>query len=157
MLGVKDSGRAPMAWSIRPTLRGDLDPVRRRQMTSEGSARVRAWYEPARQCAESCAVCSVACLAWVCGDGRTTCWHCGHFAIVYRFRKPYLQKRLRSGRASQWKSPRLSARGRQGITVRTKWQSGKRDSATPVTVDQRETACSATAGSAGGKPTRPKP
>ena len=24
MLGVKDSGRAPMAWSIRPDFRGDL-------------------------------------------------------------------------------------------------------------------------------------
>ena len=24
MLGVKDSGRAPMAWSIRPGFRGDL-------------------------------------------------------------------------------------------------------------------------------------
>ena len=113
--------------------------------------------EPARQCAESCAVCSVACLAWVCGDGRTTCWHCGHFAIVYRFRKPYLQKRLRSGSALQWKSPRLSARGRWGITVRTKWQSGMQESATPVRSGQRETACTATAGPERGKPTRPKP
>ena len=24
MLGVKDSGRAPMAWGIRPVFRGDL-------------------------------------------------------------------------------------------------------------------------------------
>ena len=36
MLGVKDSGRAPMAWSIRPALRGDHFPVRRRQMTPWG-------------------------------------------------------------------------------------------------------------------------
>ena len=29
MLGVKDSGRAPMAWGIRPGFRGDLKLVRR--------------------------------------------------------------------------------------------------------------------------------
>ena len=51
-----------------------------------------------------------------------------------------------SGSALLWKSPRLSARGRRGITVRTKWQSGKRESATPVRLGQRETACSATTG-----------
>ena len=28
MLGVKDLGRAPMAWSIRPDFRGDLKLVR---------------------------------------------------------------------------------------------------------------------------------
>ena len=30
MLGVKDSGRAPTAWRIRPGFRGDSDIVRRR-------------------------------------------------------------------------------------------------------------------------------
>ena len=30
MLGVKDLGRTPMAWSIRPDFRGDLNLVRRR-------------------------------------------------------------------------------------------------------------------------------
>ena len=29
MLGVKDLGRAPMAWRIRPGFRGDLNLVRR--------------------------------------------------------------------------------------------------------------------------------
>ena len=62
MLGVKDPGRAPMAWSIRPGFRGDLNLVRRRVEPREGSDRVRIRYEPARWCTESCAACSVACL-----------------------------------------------------------------------------------------------
>ena len=62
MLGVKDPGRAPMAWSIRPGFRGDLNLVRRRVEPREGSDRVRIRYEPARRCTESCAACSVACL-----------------------------------------------------------------------------------------------
>ena len=61
MLGVKDPGRVPMAWSIRPGFRGDLNLVRRR-LSPVGSARVRIRYEPARRCTESCAACSVACL-----------------------------------------------------------------------------------------------
>ena len=62
MLGVKDSGRAPMAWRIRPGFRGDpvlcddgLHPQRDPIAYGPG-------LEPARQCAESCAACSVACL-----------------------------------------------------------------------------------------------
>ena len=37
MLGVKDPGRAPMAWSIRPGFRGDLKLVRRRWELLVGS------------------------------------------------------------------------------------------------------------------------
>ena len=44
--------------------------------------------------------------------------------IGYRSRKPCLQKRLRLRNTPLWKTPRLSEKGRQGITVRTKWQSG---------------------------------
>ena len=62
MLGVKDPGRAPMAWGIRPGFRGDLNLVRRRVEPREGSDRVRIRYEPARRCTESCAACRVACL-----------------------------------------------------------------------------------------------
>ena len=63
MLGVKDSGRAPMAWSIRPGFRGDLNLVRRRsEPLRQDPDRVRIRYEPARRCTESCAACSVACL-----------------------------------------------------------------------------------------------
>ena len=36
MLGVKDFGRTPMAWSIRPDFRGDLNLVRRRLTSSDG-------------------------------------------------------------------------------------------------------------------------
>ena len=79
--------------------------------------------EPAMRCRED-AVCSVACLAWVRGERgamRPALWpHCPDDILW----KPYLQKRLRTGRLSGWKSPRQSAMGRSGITVRTQWQSG---------------------------------
>ena len=124
MLGVKDSGRAPTAWGIRPGFRGDLNLVRRRVEPREGSDRVRIRYEPARRCTESCAACSVACLE-VNMRGRETrpkpLWPQW---TGYRSRKPCLQKRLRLRNTPQWKTPRLSEKGRQGIAVRTKWQSG---------------------------------
>ena len=88
-------------------------------------ARVRIRYEPARRCTESCAACSVACLE-VNMRGRKNRRNdiCGHNILRYRFRKPSLQKRLRLWIILPWKTPRLSERGRQGITVRSKWQSG---------------------------------
>ena len=62
MLGVKDPGRTPMAWSIRPGFRGDLVFCDGGKIPGRGPVRVRAGYEPARRCTESCAACSVACL-----------------------------------------------------------------------------------------------
>ena len=124
MLGVKDPGRAPMAWSIRPGFRGDLNLVRRRVEPREGSDRVRIRYEPARRCTESCAACSVACLAWKCVKRRPDSRRYGHSSCCHRFWKPFLQKRLRLRNIPLWKTPRLSEKGRQGIAVRTKWQSG---------------------------------
>ena len=44
--------------------------------------------------------------------------------LDYRSRKPCLQKRLRLRNIPLWKTPRLSEKGRQGIAVRTQWQSG---------------------------------
>ena len=41
MLGVKDLGRAPMAWRIRPGFRGDLNIVRRRGELRESEAASR--------------------------------------------------------------------------------------------------------------------
>ena len=113
-----------MAWGIRPGFRGDLNLVRRRVEPREGSDRVRIRYEPARRCTESCAACSVACLE-VNMRGRETrpkpLWPQW---TGYRSRKPCLQKRLRLRNIPLWKTPRLSEKGRQGIAVRTKWQSG---------------------------------
>ena len=38
-----------------------------------------------------------------------------------------LAKEAKSRLVLWWKTPRLSLRGRQGITVRTKWQSGTQE------------------------------
>ena len=54
----------------------------------------------------------------------------------------------------QWKSPRLSLRGRRGIAVRTKWQSGNADGQRCVVVLKGEPPPSATRGVSWGKPTR---
>ena len=114
-----------MAWSIRPGFRGDLvlcDEVENSECRKP--LRTRAGYEPARWCAESRAACSVACLEWICGE-RGPCgrllWPDG---CRYRFWKPYLQKRLRVGSFCGGKHLGCLYWGRQGITVRTKWQSG---------------------------------
>ena len=42
MLGVKDPGRAPMAWSIRPGFRGDLVLCDGGKIPKRGPVRVRA-------------------------------------------------------------------------------------------------------------------
>ena len=124
MLGVKDSGRTPMAWGIRPGFRGDLllcDGCCERFVSED---RVRNRNEPARRCAESCAVCSVACLEWVCGDGETSVLLVAKGNALLP-RKPYLQKRLRVGQFCCGKHLGCIS-GRQGIAVRTQWQSGSR-------------------------------
>ena len=64
MLGVKDSGRTPMAWSIRPGFRGDL-------VLCDGGkipiARGSLAYEPGKNlqggAQNRVAACSVACVA----------------------------------------------------------------------------------------------
>ena len=54
----------------------------------------------------------------------------------------------------QWKSPRLSLRGREGIAVRTKWQSGNMDRRRHVAELKGEPPPSATRGVPWGNPTR---
>ena len=54
----------------------------------------------------------------------------------------------------QWKSPRLSSRGREGIAVRTKWQSGRTDGQRCTVTLKGEPPPSATRGVSRGKPTR---
>ena len=61
------------------------------------------------------AVCSVACLAWVCGERgamRPTLWPHRSDDILW---KPHLQKRLRIGSYSVWKTPRQSIRVSRGL------------------------------------------
>ena len=125
MLGVKDSGRTPMAWGIRPGFRGDLflcDGGR----APAGPVRVRTRYEPARRCTESCAACRVACLAWVCGErGQAKRFMAMEFSLLLLETMP--AKEAKNRIASQWKTPRLSLPGGQGIAVRTQWQSGSQN------------------------------
>ena len=54
----------------------------------------------------------------------------------------------------QWKSPRLSLRGREGIAVRTKWQSGRTDGQRCAVTLKGEPPLSATRGASWGNPTR---
>ena len=106
MLGVKDPGRIPMAWNIRPGFRGDLllcDGCCE-QIVSED--RVRNRNEPARWCAESCAACSVACLEWICGEGEVRA------LLVAKGQNTIAPETLSAKEAKSWivllwKTPRL--------------------------------------------------
>ena len=53
-----------------------------------------------------------------------------------------------------WKSPRLFQRGKKGIAVRTKWQSGSADGQRRILVLKGEPPPSATRGVPWGNPTR---
>ena len=157
MLGVKDSGRAPMAWGIRPVFRGDLNLVRRRMITREGSDRVRIRYEPARWCTESCAACSVACLE-VNMRGRKnrfqTLWPLGFLPSLPETmlaKEAKIMDTLCCGK--HLGCPKGAGRGLQyGLSGNRVFMM-----ATHELTDQTETAHAATVGSVRGKPTRPKP
>ena len=126
MLGVKVFGRAPMAWRIRPGYRGDLNIVRRRGELRESEAASRTNQVRTCKAVRRIACCVQRSLPCVSMRGRENrrVKLCGHSEAGYRSRKSCLQKRLRLWHILPWKTPRLSLWGRQGITVRTKWQSG---------------------------------
>ena len=125
MLGVKDFGRVPMAWSIRPVFRGDPVLCDGGKSPGKGSARVRAGIRTCKAVRRivCCVQSSLPCVSmW--GRKNRCSDICGHNILHHCFRKPSLQKRLRLWNILSWKTPRLSERGRQGIAVRSKWQSG---------------------------------
>ena len=70
---------------------------------------------------ERCVQRSLPCVG---NSDRRTTYRLRPRAKYDRSLKFFLQKRIRNGVTPGWKSPRLSSRGRKGIAVRTKWQSG---------------------------------
>ena len=105
MLGVKDPGRISMAWNIRPGFRGDLLLCDGCCVPLVSEDRVRNRYEPAMRCS-LCAVCSVACLAWICGKGETSALLVakGEAAIAP---ETIPAKEAKSWIGLWWKTPRL--------------------------------------------------
>ena len=127
VLGVKVFGRGVMAYTNRPGFRGDLLSCDSRPVPSPEGARTayETGIEPASRCAESCAVCSVACLAWVSWDRgakRFRPWPRPR-AILPREILPAKEDRA-VARCCGKHLGCLSPRGRWRIAVRTKWQSG---------------------------------
>ena len=154
---LADSGRFPMAWLPRPCFCGDLflciDVLPAWYFRSV----YETDYEPAMRCIDLFsrnAVCrrSLPCVGMAnersgrIGSGRS---HSG----------PLLSETLSAKEAKEadrlwWKTPRLFQRGKKGIAVRTKWQSGSADGRRRAVTLKGEPPPSATRGAPWGKPTR---
>ena len=159
MLGVKVFGRGVMAYTNRPGSRGDLLSCDSRIASAFADARTayETGIEPALRCAESCAVCSVACLAWVSWDRgakRFRPWP--RLRTILPLETLPAKEDRTVARCCGKHLGCLSPKGRWRIAVRTKWQSGSGER-------QRSDSAfngnghPATDGSQRGNPTRPKP
>ena len=96
--------------------------------------------------------CSLPCVGMV--DGRS-----GRHRSRPEFGGPLLFETMPAKEAKEadrlrWKSPRLFLRGRKGIAVRTKWQSGSADWQRRAAAPKGEPPPSATRGAPRGNPTR---
>ena len=153
-----DPGRFPMAWKIRPCFCGDLLlwgnvlPCGKR-LRHEADLNLQCGVvRPLRR--KRCVQSSLPCVSM--RGKRTGTGMLWPDSRYYRFWKPYLQKRLRIGAFCCGKH--LDCRNWAGGGLQY-GLSGNRVFmlATHERMDQTETACTVTAGSARGKPTRPKP
>ena len=148
-----------MAYTNRPGSRGDLLSCDSRIASAFADARTayETGIEPALRCAESCAVCSVACLAWVSWDRgakRFRPWP--RLRTILPLETLPAKEDRTVARCCGKHLGCLSPKGRWRIAVRTKWQSGSGER-------QRSDSAfngnghPATDGSQRGNPTRPKP
>ena len=127
---LADSGRFPMAWLSRPCFRGDLFLCTDVLPQWYFRPVYETEYEPAMRCIgplrgrNAVCRCSLPCVGAVDeGIRRLRLWP---ERDRYRLLKPRLQKRLK--KRTDCGGNHLGCRkSRKGITVRTKWQSGRAD------------------------------
>ena len=157
MLGVKDLGRAPMAWRIRPGFRGDLKLVRRRQKPPQG---VRTRTNQVRTCnAVRRIVCCVQCsLPCVIMRGRGTRQPSVMATRLLLLLPETMLAKEAKTMGTFCRGNHLGCRNRTDRGLQYGLSGNRVDMlVTHIGTDQMETAYAVTWGSVRGNPTRPKP